>query len=57
MFSLIMRKFFPQVPRVFSRWLASEITLLSEFSGVMACPINETTPQGYDMQFGTNVIG
>lgn len=23
----------------------------------MACPIDETTPQGYDMQFGTNVIG
>ena len=26
-------------------------------SGVMTCPIDWTTTQGYDMQFGTNVIG
>ncbi|KAI0052000.1 NAD(P)-binding protein [Auriscalpium vulgare] len=26
-------------------------------AGVMACPVDWTTKQGYDMQFGTNVIG
>ena len=26
-------------------------------SGVMSCPMELTTPDGYDLQFGTNVIG
>ncbi|KAI0051997.1 NAD(P)-binding protein [Auriscalpium vulgare] len=26
-------------------------------AGIMACPVDWTTTQGYDMQFGTNVIG
>jgi hypothetical protein len=26
-------------------------------SGVMSTPVDKTTEQGYDMQFGTNVLG
>ena len=33
------------------------MTFFFDISGVMACPIEYTTEQGYDMQFGTNVIG
>ena len=29
----------------------------SKLSGVMICPIEWTTTQGYDMQLGTNVLG
>jgi retinol dehydrogenase 12 len=31
--------------------------LTSVFSGVMYTPIDQVTQQGFDMQFGTNVLG
>ncbi|KIP02442.1 hypothetical protein PHLGIDRAFT_26578 [Phlebiopsis gigantea 11061_1 CR5-6] len=34
-----------------------KIHILINNAGVMYCPIAETTAQGYDMQFGTNVVG
>lgn len=33
------------------------INLTWPSSGVMACPADLVTLDGYDMQFGTNVIG
>lgn len=42
-------------------YVFSEITVLhrltDEYSGVMAVPLDRVTKQGYDSQFGTNVIG
>ncbi|KAI0700475.1 NAD-P-binding protein [Cytidiella melzeri] len=34
-----------------------ELHVLFNNAGVMRCPINELTAQGFDMQFGVNVIG
>ncbi|KAI0040862.1 NAD-P-binding protein [Auriscalpium vulgare] len=34
-----------------------ELHILFLNAGIMACPVDWTTAQGHDMQFGTNVIG
>ncbi|KDR82946.1 hypothetical protein GALMADRAFT_238637 [Galerina marginata CBS 339.88] len=34
-----------------------ELHILFNNAGVMACPIEQLTAQGYDLQFGTNVLG
>lgn len=35
----------------------SQLHILFNSAGVMVCPVEQLTKQGYDMQFGTNVIG
>ncbi|TFK51790.1 NAD(P)-binding protein [Heliocybe sulcata] len=35
----------------------SQLHVLFNNAGVMMCPIEQVTAQGYDMQFGTNVLG
>ncbi|KZO92779.1 NAD-binding protein [Calocera viscosa TUFC12733] len=35
----------------------SHLHMLFNSAGVMVCPVDQVTKQGYDMQFGTNVIG
>ncbi|EPQ56499.1 NAD P-binding protein [Gloeophyllum trabeum ATCC 11539] len=35
----------------------SQLHVLFNNAGVMICPIDQVTAQGYDMQFGTNVLG
>jgi len=35
----------------------SKLNVLFNNAGVMRCPVDELTPDGYDAQFGTNVIG
>ncbi|KAF8630262.1 hypothetical protein AX17_005448 [Amanita inopinata Kibby_2008] len=34
-----------------------ELHILYNSGGVMACPVDQTTVQGYDLQFGVNVLG
>ncbi|KAI0826441.1 NAD(P)-binding protein [Irpex lacteus] len=34
-----------------------ELHILFNNAGIMSCPIEHTTADGYDLQFGTNVIG
>ncbi|TFK24389.1 NAD(P)-binding protein [Coprinopsis marcescibilis] len=34
-----------------------ELHILFNNAGVMHCPVSEVTAQGYDLQFGTNVLG
>ncbi|KAI0052001.1 NAD-P-binding protein [Auriscalpium vulgare] len=49
----------PQVRMAAEDFLSKEKELHILFlnAGLMACPVDWTTAQGYDMQFGTNVIG
>ena len=37
--------------------IAKYFTILMSVSGVMYTPVDKVTEQGYDMQFGTNVLG
>lgn len=41
-------------PRARSR---RETCVLRDYSGVMYTPVDMVTTQGYDLQFGTNVLG
>ncbi|KAF7303475.1 Short-chain dehydrogenase/reductase family protein [Mycena indigotica] len=49
----------PSVKKAAEAFLAQEekLDVLINNAGVMVCPPGELTKQGYDMQFGTNVIG
>jgi retinol dehydrogenase-12 len=42
------------VPHAFCR---ENFHILMSLSGVMYTPVDKVTEQGYDMQFGTNVLG
>jgi len=37
--------------------LQTEFDLRDICRGVMMCPMDQLTAQGYDLQFGTNVVG
>ena len=43
------------VPRVL--FCREKLHILMSHSGVMYTPVDKITEQGYDMQFGTNVLG
>ena len=43
------------VPRTLS--VPKKLHILMSLSGVMNTPVDKITEQGYDMQFGTNVLG
>ncbi|TDL20585.1 NAD(P)-binding protein [Rickenella mellea] len=50
---------FSSIRRAAEEFLSKENTLHILFNngGVMACPIDQLTKDGYDLQFGTNVLG
>lgn len=52
MSSLITRTY--QLPFLWSFGLINSVHVIS---GIMACPLDQLTDDGYDMQFGTNVLG